>query len=147
MGDRGGTDGTRGTGEKEASAETTDEGAGEAPGDPRYGDWGNIAITPGTGIPEGPPECGRSGEAPGDPRYGEAEWQRGGPGLSAAVPALTAPLSPRSSAEQPEHRQAPRSHRGQKDFVPDGSARQAEKLRRCCEEQWRLLCEERPERP
>ncbi|NXC05634.1 SEN54 endonuclease, partial [Orthonyx spaldingii] len=36
---------------------------------------------------------------------------------------------------------------GQKDFLPDGSARQAERLRRCCEEQWRLLSEERPERP
>ncbi|NXD26426.1 SEN54 endonuclease, partial [Spelaeornis formosus] len=36
---------------------------------------------------------------------------------------------------------------GQKDFVPDGSARQAERLRRCCEEQWRLLSEERPPPP
>ncbi|NWW29873.1 SEN54 endonuclease, partial [Panurus biarmicus] len=36
---------------------------------------------------------------------------------------------------------------GQKDFLPDGSTRQAERLRRCCEEQWRLLSEERPERP
>ncbi|NXR45381.1 SEN54 endonuclease, partial [Hippolais icterina] len=36
---------------------------------------------------------------------------------------------------------------GQKDFLPDGSARQAERLRRCCEEQWRMLSEERPERP
>ncbi|NXY16053.1 SEN54 endonuclease, partial [Atrichornis clamosus] len=44
-------------------------------------------------------------------------------------------------------RQARRSPRGQKDFLPDGSARQAERLRRCCEEQWRLLSEERPERP
>ncbi|XP_039937858.1 tRNA-splicing endonuclease subunit Sen54 isoform X4 [Hirundo rustica] len=52
-----------------------------------------------------------------------------------------------STAEQPEGRQAPRSSRGQKDFLPDGSARQAERLRRCCEEQWRLLSEERPERP
>ncbi|XP_031985067.1 tRNA-splicing endonuclease subunit Sen54 isoform X5 [Corvus moneduloides] len=52
-----------------------------------------------------------------------------------------------STAEQPEGRQAPRRPRGQKDFVPDGSARQAERLRRCCEEQWRLLSEERPERP
>uniref|UniRef100_A0A8C5X6M9 tRNA splicing endonuclease subunit 54 n=1 Tax=Malurus cyaneus samueli TaxID=2593467 RepID=A0A8C5X6M9_9PASS len=43
--------------------------------------------------------------------------------------------------------QAPRSPLGQKEFVPDGSARQAERLRRCCEEQWRLLSEERPERP
>lgn len=67
--------------------------------------------------------------------------------IPAAVPSLTAPLSPRSTAEQLEGRQAPRSPRGQKDLLPDGSARQAERLRRCCEEQWRLLCEERPERP
>ncbi|NXX18759.1 SEN54 endonuclease, partial [Podargus strigoides] len=32
---------------------------------------------------------------------------------------------------------------GQKDFIPDGSAEQAEKLRLCREEQWRLLSEER----
>ncbi|KAJ7427471.1 tRNA-splicing endonuclease subunit Sen54 [Willisornis vidua] len=36
---------------------------------------------------------------------------------------------------------------GQKDFLPDGSARQAERLRRCCEEQWRVLLEERVKRP
>uniref|UniRef100_A0A8C5ISV5 tRNA splicing endonuclease subunit 54 n=1 Tax=Junco hyemalis TaxID=40217 RepID=A0A8C5ISV5_JUNHY len=52
-----------------------------------------------------------------------------------------------STAEQPEPCQAPRSPRGQKYFLPDGSAGQAERLRRCGEEQWRLLCEERPERP
>ncbi|RLV99342.1 hypothetical protein DV515_00009952 [Chloebia gouldiae] len=82
---------------------------------------------------------GRSRGAPGP------EWalQSGVPGLPAALPALSAPLT----AEQPGARQAPRSPRGQKDFLPDGSARQAERLRRCCEEQWRLLCEERPERP
>ncbi|XP_027751427.1 tRNA-splicing endonuclease subunit Sen54-like [Empidonax traillii] len=43
--------------------------------------------------------------------------------------------------------QAPRCPRGQKDFFPDGSARQAERLRRCCEEQWWALSEERLERP
>ncbi|XP_061866896.1 tRNA-splicing endonuclease subunit Sen54 isoform X1 [Colius striatus] len=35
---------------------------------------------------------------------------------------------------------------GQKDFLPDGSAEQAEKLRLCREEQWRILSEERVER-
>ncbi|NXC46451.1 SEN54 endonuclease, partial [Penelope pileata] len=38
---------------------------------------------------------------------------------------------------------APRRSRGQKDSVPDGSAEQAERLRLCEEEQWRLLGEER----
>lgn len=135
-------------------------GPGRYRGDPRYEAWGSTAGTPRYGDPGGPPEYGRTGKAPGDPRYGEAEWalQSGVPrlcppsgvpvpGLSAALPSLTAPLSPRSTAEQPEGRQAPRSPRGQKDFLPDGSARQAERLRRCCEEQWRLLSEERPERP
>ncbi|KAM6377178.1 tRNA-splicing endonuclease subunit Sen54 isoform 2-T2 [Pluvialis apricaria] len=43
-------------------------------------------------------------------------------------------------------RKAPQAPRGQKDFIPDGSAEQAEKLRRCREEQWQLLSEERVER-
>ncbi|NXI40005.1 SEN54 endonuclease, partial [Galbula dea] len=41
---------------------------------------------------------------------------------------------------------APRRSHGQKDFIPDGSAEQAEKLRLCQEEQWELLSEERVER-
>lgn len=154
----GGTGGSRSTWEKEAPGGTTDEGAGEVPGGPAVRGLGKHRRSPRYGGPGGPPEYGRTGEAPGDPRYGEAEWAlqsgvprvcppSGVPGLSAALPSLTAPLSPRSTAEQPEGRQAPRSPRGQKDFLPDGSARQAERLRRCCEEQWRLLSEERPERP
>ncbi|XP_075297466.1 tRNA-splicing endonuclease subunit Sen54 isoform X2 [Opisthocomus hoazin] len=43
-------------------------------------------------------------------------------------------------------RKAPRRPGGQKDFIPDGSAEQAEKLRLCREEQWQLLSEERLER-
>ncbi|NXR07800.1 SEN54 endonuclease, partial [Semnornis frantzii] len=35
---------------------------------------------------------------------------------------------------------------GPKDFIPDGSAEQAEKLRLCQEEQWEILSEERVER-
>ncbi|NWH56889.1 SEN54 endonuclease, partial [Geococcyx californianus] len=35
---------------------------------------------------------------------------------------------------------------GQKELLPDDSAQQAERLRRCREEQWRLLAEERPQR-
>lgn len=58
------------------------------------------------------------------------------------------PLSPRSAAEllAAHGRKAPQRPRGQKDFVPDGSAEQAEKLRLCREEQWQLLSEERVER-
>ncbi|XP_062466506.1 tRNA-splicing endonuclease subunit Sen54 [Pezoporus occidentalis] len=40
-------------------------------------------------------------------------------------------------------RQASKRAQGQKDFIPDGSAEQAERLRLCQEEQWRLLSEER----
>lgn len=84
---------------------------------------------------------------PGDPRSGVGAAVRGCPGAAgrSAVPQHAAVA--RSTAEQPEARQAPRSPRGQKDSLPGGSARQTERLRRCCEEQWRLLCEERPERP
>ncbi|KAM6119083.1 tRNA-splicing endonuclease subunit Sen54 [Phoenicopterus ruber ruber] len=57
--------------------------------------------------------------------------------------------SRRLSAAEPlaaRGRKGPPRPRGQKDFVPDGSAEQAEKLRLCREEQWRLLSEERVER-
>ncbi|XP_021270339.1 tRNA-splicing endonuclease subunit Sen54 isoform X2 [Numida meleagris] len=42
---------------------------------------------------------------------------------------------------------APRRSCGQKDFAPDGSTEQAERLRLCLEEQRRHLAEERVERP
>ncbi|XP_030317917.1 tRNA-splicing endonuclease subunit Sen54 isoform X1 [Calypte anna] len=47
---------------------------------------------------------------------------------------------------QPVSRKGPRRSGGQKDFLPDGSAEQAEKLRRWWEEEWQLLSEERGER-
>lgn len=40
----------------------------------------------------------------------------------------------------------PQRSRGPKDFLPDGSAAQAERLRLCRAELWRLLAEERVER-
>ncbi|XP_051490712.1 tRNA-splicing endonuclease subunit Sen54 isoform X2 [Apus apus] len=46
---------------------------------------------------------------------------------------------------RPGSRRGPQRSGGQKDFIPDGSAEQAEKLRRCREEQWQLLSEERVE--
>ncbi|XP_055580648.1 tRNA-splicing endonuclease subunit Sen54 isoform X2 [Falco cherrug] len=48
-----------------------------------------------------------------------------------------------SAAELLAGRGAPQRASGPKDFLPDGSAEQAEKLRRCREEQWQLLSEER----
>ncbi|XP_078081448.1 tRNA-splicing endonuclease subunit Sen54 isoform X4 [Mustelus asterias] len=44
-----------------------------------------------------------------------------------------------------DHKIPQRTH-GQKDFIPDHSAEQAERLRVCREEQWQLLSEERVER-
>lgn len=72
------------------------------------------------------------------------------PGLCGCCSPLTVrPFSPRSAAELLEAggRRAPRRPHGQKDFIPDGSAEQAEKLRRCREEQWQLLSEEPVEPP
>uniref|UniRef100_A0A8D0FHH8 tRNA splicing endonuclease subunit 54 n=1 Tax=Strix occidentalis caurina TaxID=311401 RepID=A0A8D0FHH8_STROC len=68
--------------------------------------------------------------------------------VSGRSPLTVPPLPPRSAAEllPARGRKAPQRLRGQKDFIPDGSAEQAEKLRRCREEQWQLLSEERVER-
>lgn len=49
------------------------------------------------------------------------------------------------AARSRDHSLPQRSH-GQKDFIPDYSEAQTEKLRQCREEQWQLLSEERVER-
>uniref|UniRef100_A0A6J0UJ77 tRNA-splicing endonuclease subunit Sen54 isoform X1 n=2 Tax=Pogona vitticeps TaxID=103695 RepID=A0A6J0UJ77_9SAUR len=49
------------------------------------------------------------------------------------------------AARTRDHRVPQRSH-GQKDFIPDGSEEQEERLRQCREEHWQLLEEERVER-
>ncbi|KAJ7316023.1 hypothetical protein JRQ81_002185 [Phrynocephalus forsythii] len=49
------------------------------------------------------------------------------------------------AARTRDHRVPQRSH-GQKDFIPDGSEEQEERLRQCREEHWKLLGEERVER-
>ncbi|XP_064007108.1 tRNA-splicing endonuclease subunit Sen54 isoform X2 [Pogoniulus pusillus] len=51
-----------------------------------------------------------------------------------------------SAAERRAARKALQRPHGPKDFIPDGSAEQAEKLRLCQEEQWEILSEERVER-
>uniref|UniRef100_A0A803Y016 tRNA splicing endonuclease subunit 54 n=1 Tax=Meleagris gallopavo TaxID=9103 RepID=A0A803Y016_MELGA len=50
-------------------------------------------------------------------------------------------------SERLRRNRAPRRSCGQKEFAPDGSAEQDERLRLCLEEQWRQLAEERVERP
>ncbi|KAH1183076.1 tRNA-splicing endonuclease subunit Sen54 isoform X1 [Mauremys mutica] len=49
-------------------------------------------------------------------------------------------------AARTRDRKVPQHSHGQKDFIPDGSEEQAEKLHRCQEEHWQLLAEERVER-
>ncbi|XP_019373786.1 PREDICTED: tRNA-splicing endonuclease subunit Sen54 [Gavialis gangeticus] len=49
-------------------------------------------------------------------------------------------------AARTRDRKVPQRSHGQKDFVPDGSEGQAERLRQCREEHWQLLAEERVER-
>ncbi|XP_074870451.1 tRNA-splicing endonuclease subunit Sen54 isoform X2 [Carettochelys insculpta] len=49
-------------------------------------------------------------------------------------------------AARTRDRKVPQRSHGQKEFIPDGSEEQAERLRRCREEHWQLLAEERVER-
>ncbi|XP_067403657.1 tRNA-splicing endonuclease subunit Sen54 isoform X2 [Emydura macquarii macquarii] len=49
-------------------------------------------------------------------------------------------------AARTRDRKVPQRSHGQKDFIPDSSAEQAERLHRCREEHWQLLAEERAER-
>uniref|UniRef100_A0A8D0GV74 tRNA splicing endonuclease subunit 54 n=1 Tax=Sphenodon punctatus TaxID=8508 RepID=A0A8D0GV74_SPHPU len=49
-------------------------------------------------------------------------------------------------AARKRDRKVPQRSHGQKDFIPDGSEEQAERLRLCREEHWQLLEEERVER-
>uniref|UniRef100_A0A8C8S069 tRNA splicing endonuclease subunit 54 n=1 Tax=Pelusios castaneus TaxID=367368 RepID=A0A8C8S069_9SAUR len=49
-------------------------------------------------------------------------------------------------AARTRDRKVPQRSHGQKDFIPDGSEEQAERLHRCREEHWQLLAEEHVER-
>lgn len=49
------------------------------------------------------------------------------------------------AARTRDHKIPQRSH-GQKNFIPDGSEEQAEKLHQCRDEHWQLLREQRVER-
>ncbi|XP_050776568.1 tRNA-splicing endonuclease subunit Sen54 isoform X2 [Gopherus flavomarginatus] len=49
-------------------------------------------------------------------------------------------------AARTRDRKVPQHSHGQKDFIPDSSEEQAERLHRCREEHWQLLAEERVER-
>ncbi|KAB1265291.1 tRNA-splicing endonuclease subunit Sen54 [Camelus dromedarius] len=62
------------------------------------------------------------------------------------VPAGRVLSAPELFAARSRSQKLPQRSHGPKDFLPDGSAEQAERLRLCREELWQLLAEERVER-
>ncbi|XP_066877113.1 tRNA-splicing endonuclease subunit Sen54 isoform X2 [Kogia breviceps] len=65
---------------------------------------------------------------------------------SVEVPAGRVLSAPELFAARSRSQKLPQRSHGPKDFLPDGSAAQAERLRVCREELWQLLAEERVER-
>ncbi|XP_065753638.1 tRNA-splicing endonuclease subunit Sen54 [Phocoena phocoena] len=65
---------------------------------------------------------------------------------SLEVPAGRVLSAPELFAARSRSQKLPQRSHGPKDFLPDGSAAQAERLRVCREELWQLLAEERVER-
>ncbi|KAM4844411.1 tRNA-splicing endonuclease subunit Sen54 isoform 2-T2 [Thomomys bottae] len=62
------------------------------------------------------------------------------------IPAGRVLSAPELFAARSRSQKLPQRSHGPKDFLPDGSAAQAEQLRRCRQELWQLLAEERVER-
>lgn len=88
----------------------------------------------------------------GAPRRGDGVWggwrgaraargNRGADRLSPARPSAAELRAARSRSQK-----LPQRSHGPKDFLPDGSEAQAERLRLCRQELWQLLAEERVER-
>lgn len=84
------------------------------------------------------------------PRGGRGEGAAGRTGRGGSDRASSSSRPPRSARElraaRSRPQKLPQRSRGPKDFLPDGSAAQAERLRLCRAELWRLLAEERVER-
>lgn len=72
---------------------------------------------------------------------GAARDNRGADRLSPARPSAAELRAARSRSQK-----LPQRSHGPKDFLPDGSEAQAERLRLCRQELWQLLAEERVER-
>lgn len=70
--------------------------------------------------------------------------ERGGLGADHVSPAL--PSASELRAARLRSQKLPQRSHGPKDFLPDGSEAQAERLRLCRQELWQLLAEERVER-
>ncbi|XP_037349232.1 tRNA-splicing endonuclease subunit Sen54 [Talpa occidentalis] len=102
----------------------------------------------------------RVGAAAGGSRSRASAAPSSDPGVRARVRPVGAPMEP-AAVEVPAGRllsarellaarsrsqKLPQRSHGPKDFLPDGSAAQAERLRRCRQELWQLLAEERVER-
>lgn len=85
---------------------------------------------------------------------GAVEWSRGRgreSGIGSGRPSCLTLTRVSSSARQllaarSRSQKLPQRAHGPKDFLPDGSEAQAERLRLCREELWQLLAEERVER-
>lgn len=65
-------------------------------------------------------------------------------GLTACSPAVLSASELRAARSRSQ--KLPQRSHGPKDFLPDGSEAQAERLRLCRQELWQLLAEERVER-
>lgn len=74
----------------------------------------------------------------------EPGTKRGGLGADHVFPAL--PSASELRAARSRSQKLPQRSHGPKDFLPDGSEAQAERLRLCRQELWQLLAEERVER-
>lgn len=87
-----------------------------------------------------------SGAAAGPGRRGRRGIgaEPGGRGADRASPPL--PSASELRAARSRSQKLPQRSHGPKDFLPDGSEAQAERLRRCRQELWQLLAEERVER-
>lgn len=72
---------------------------------------------------------------------GAARGGRGADRMSPARPSASELRAARSRSQK-----LPQRSHGPKDFLPDGSEAQAERLRLCRQELWQLLAEERVER-
>lgn len=78
---------------------------------------------------------------------GAVGWARGrGRGLGALTRGSSRPRARELLAARARPQKLPQRSHGPKDFLPDGSAAQAERLRLCRAELWQLLAEERVER-
>ncbi|XP_065388061.1 tRNA-splicing endonuclease subunit Sen54 isoform X1 [Macaca fascicularis] len=109
------------------------------------------ALVPGGGGASAPSWAGQRLSPPGprnpasEPRRRDRTEETEGT-ANLPGPLLTVPGARELFAARSRSQKLPQRSHGPKDFLPDGSAAQAERLRRCREELWQLLAEQRVER-